>query len=121
MRPLDLFVDGLAMFTTDGPAAAAPTLRRAVTAFHDDPLSAMEAELGSAPVAACMVWDFEGFHALAARQVQALRDVGGAQKSALGADEPWRARRSSPGICRVPRPTSTRRARSSTRPEAGSR
>ena len=32
-RPVDLLLDGLALLVTDGPAAAAPTLRQAVDAF----------------------------------------------------------------------------------------
>ena len=32
-RPVDLVLDGLALVVTDGPAAAAPTLRQAISAF----------------------------------------------------------------------------------------
>jgi hypothetical protein len=32
-RPADLLLDGLALLVTDGPAAAAPVLRQAVTTF----------------------------------------------------------------------------------------
>jgi hypothetical protein len=37
-RPLDLLLDGLALLTTDGHAAATPTLQRAATALLDIPL-----------------------------------------------------------------------------------
>ena len=56
-RPVDLLLDGLARLVTDGPAAAAPTLRQAVSAFAGADVTAEEGLrwgwLAAAPPALC--------------------------------------------------------------------
>jgi DNA-binding CsgD family transcriptional regulator len=75
-RPLDLLLDGLALLTTDGRAAATPTLQRAAKALADMPMEdAMRWGLVSTSASAA-VWDDEGMGAIAARQVQLIRDAG---------------------------------------------
>jgi DNA-binding CsgD family transcriptional regulator/tetratricopeptide (TPR) repeat protein len=77
-RPHDLLLDGLAMVTTGGPAAAAPTLRRALSTFRARQLSPSEALnwLGFQAGAATMLWDYPSFRALAEAEVQVARDLG---------------------------------------------
>ena len=77
-RPSDLLLDGLARLITDGRAAAVPTLERAVGAFAGDGISA-EAALRwgfLAVVPALVLWDFDGWFAIADRGVQLARDAG---------------------------------------------
>jgi DNA-binding CsgD family transcriptional regulator len=75
---LDLLLDGLALLTTEGHAAAAPTLKRAVTAFTGDGISREEAVrwLWLASVAAVRLWDDESWEVLSKRHVQLARDAG---------------------------------------------
>jgi DNA-binding CsgD family transcriptional regulator/tetratricopeptide (TPR) repeat protein len=75
-RPLDVLLDGLALLITEGHAVAAPTLQRAMRALVDMPAEDVLRWGWMAVGARCAVWDFEGFHATAARQVQMLRDAG---------------------------------------------
>ena len=75
-RPLDVLLDGLALLITEGHAVAAPTLQRAMRALVDMPAEDVLRWGWMAVGARCAVWDFEGFHATAARQVQILRDAG---------------------------------------------
>src|SRR5262249_54379923 len=63
-RPLDVLLDGLAMFTTDGLPAAAPTLRRALVAVRAAPLSPASQERGLALGATTLLWDYESLHAM---------------------------------------------------------
>jgi DNA-binding CsgD family transcriptional regulator len=75
-RPLDLLLDGLALLTTDGRAAATPTLQQAAKALADMPMEdALRWGLVSTSASAA-VWDYEGMGAIAARQVQLIRDAG---------------------------------------------
>jgi DNA-binding CsgD family transcriptional regulator len=75
-RPLDLLLGGLALLTTDGRAAAAPTLQRAAKALADMPVEdALRWGLVSTSASAA-VWDDEGMEAIAARQVRLIRDAG---------------------------------------------
>src|SRR5262249_28511476 len=55
-RPFDLVLDGLAMFTTDGPAAAAPVLRRALDTYRDEQPT-LEEMRGLDQGAATVLWD----------------------------------------------------------------
>jgi DNA-binding CsgD family transcriptional regulator len=93
-RPLDVFLDGLALLITDGRAAAAPTLRRAAAALADIPVEDA-LRWGSVAAGACaLVWDFEGMLAMSARQVQLARDAGAIALlplylSQLGIALPW--------------------------------
>ncbi len=77
-RPSDLLLDGLARLITDGRAAGVPTLERAVGAFAGDGISA-EAALRwgfLAVVPALVLWDFDGWLAIADRGAQLARDAG---------------------------------------------
>jgi DNA-binding CsgD family transcriptional regulator len=75
-RPIHLLLDGLALLTTDGRAAATPTLKRAATALVDIPVEDVLRWGWVAPAASAAVWDFEGLLAISARQVQLVRDAG---------------------------------------------
>jgi DNA-binding CsgD family transcriptional regulator len=77
-RPFDLLLDGLALLTTDGHAAAVPILQRAAAALADIPAGAVLRWGWVAPSATSLLWDIEGMHAIAARQVQVIRDSGAA-------------------------------------------
>ena len=95
-RTLDLVLDGLALIVTDGPAAAGPTLRRAVSAFVSAHITPEEA-LGwgwAAQAAVSALWDDNAWRAVLARQVRLARDVGAldqlpAMLGALGTASAW--------------------------------
>ena len=81
-RAVDLLVDAFATRLTEGYAAAAPALRRAVDAVLD---AEVEGDLGrwlwltgyrGGAIAALELWDADAWHALAERQVQVARDMG---------------------------------------------
>jgi DNA-binding CsgD family transcriptional regulator len=76
-RLVDLVLDGFALLVTDGPAAAAPLLRQATSAFTS--LDIPEEEILRwgfvATVADEALWDDEGWR-VTVRQVQLARDVG---------------------------------------------
>jgi DNA-binding NarL/FixJ family response regulator len=77
-RPLDLLLDGLSLLITEGRTAAGPTLEATVDAFAHDTIST-EAGLRwgwLATVAAIVMWDFDGWLAIVAREVQLARDAG---------------------------------------------
>jgi DNA-binding CsgD family transcriptional regulator len=77
-HPSDLLLDGLVELITEGRAAAAPTLRRAVSAFRGQEISVEKglqwAVLASS--AAVTLWDFESWGAVIARQAELARDAG---------------------------------------------
>ena len=75
-RPGDLLLDGLALLVTDGPAAAAPALRRASSAFASADIPAAEALRWGwlASAAGYALWDHDWD--LTARQVQLAREAG---------------------------------------------
>jgi len=77
-RPVDLVLDGLALVITDGPAAAAPTLRRAVSAFSGEGISVPdELRWGwLAQATASALWDDAAWRAMLVRQLRLARDVG---------------------------------------------
>ena len=77
-RTVDLVLDGLALIVTDGPAAAAPALRRAVSAFAGADITAAEALRWGwlAQAAASALWDNDAWHALLVRQVRLAREAG---------------------------------------------
>jgi len=95
-RPVDLVLDGLALLVTEGPAAAAPTLRQAASAFAG-PDIAMEEGLRwgwMAQAAASAVWDDDTWRALLVRQVRLARDAGALDQlpvdlGALGTNAAW--------------------------------
>jgi DNA-binding CsgD family transcriptional regulator/tetratricopeptide (TPR) repeat protein len=76
LRPHHMLLDGVARLTTEGLAAAAPTLRRAVRALPE--MSDEEVlRWGMAHLAAAAaVWDPETLLAAASRIVQLVRDAG---------------------------------------------
>jgi DNA-binding CsgD family transcriptional regulator len=77
-HPWDLLLDGLALQITDGPAVGVPTLKRAVRAFREEEMATEDVMrwLWLAGRAAGFVWDYDGWDALSARQLQAARDAG---------------------------------------------
>ena len=92
--PLGLLLDGLAMLTTDGRAAATPTLQRAAREMADIPMEDVVRWGWAAAAASNAVWDDEGMLAITARQVQLVRDAGAIaqlpiQLSALAVATSW--------------------------------
>jgi DNA-binding CsgD family transcriptional regulator len=77
-RPSDLLLDGLAVLITEGRAAAAPMLRRAVRVFAEDKIAFEEGlRWGSAAaIAPLMMWDEEHWYTVQARQLQFVREAG---------------------------------------------
>jgi DNA-binding CsgD family transcriptional regulator len=77
-RPHDLLLDGLALFTTDGWATAAPVLRRAVAAFADVQLPAAEGFrwFGYSSGASTLLWDLESYELFATRSLEGTRQLG---------------------------------------------
>jgi len=77
-RIVDLMLDGLARIVTDGPSAAAPTLRRAVNAITDADIPAEEAFRWGwlIQTAAILLWDDDAWRTLLARQVRLARAAG---------------------------------------------
>ena len=82
-RAVDVLLDAFAMRLTEGYAAAAPTLTRALELVlalnvpdgRSRPLALARRSRASA-IVALELWDAESWHALAARQVQFARDTG---------------------------------------------
>jgi len=95
-HPADLVLAGLAMVVTDGPAAAAPMLRDAISAFRDVGMTmAEELRWGwFAQAAASALWDDAAWRAMLTRQVQLARDAGALDQlpitlGALGTAVAW--------------------------------
>ena len=95
-RPVDLVLDGLTLLVTDGPAAAAPTLRQAVSAFSGAAVSAAdELRWGwLAQATASALWDDEAWRAMLVRQLRLARDAGALERlpillAALGTAFAW--------------------------------
>ncbi len=84
-RLAELLLDGLARLVTDGRNAAAPTLRAAVSAFTSRKIPAEEGLRWGwlAQAAAIVLWDEDGWHAIAARQTQLAREVGALDQLAI--------------------------------------
>jgi DNA-binding CsgD family transcriptional regulator len=72
--PSDLLLDGLAQLVAEGLASAAPTLRKAVSAFRDDDRVLQFGSMAS--TAAAALWDVESWKAVSSRQLQLARDAG---------------------------------------------
>jgi DNA-binding CsgD family transcriptional regulator len=70
----DLLLDGLAQLVAEGLGPAAPTLRKAVSAFREDEKVLQFG--GMAARAAATLWDVESWDAVITRQVQLARDAG---------------------------------------------
>src|SRR5215211_2846888 len=77
-HPSDLLLDGLAELVTEGRSAAAPALRRAVSAFRGERISVDKGlQWGAlASSAAVELWDFESWDAIITRQMELARDAG---------------------------------------------
>jgi ATP/maltotriose-dependent transcriptional regulator MalT len=75
-RPLGLLLQGLALLTTDGRAAATQTLQRATRALAGIALEDVLRWGWMATAASTAVWDDEAFYSICTRQVQLVRDVG---------------------------------------------
>ncbi len=77
-RPVDLLLDGLTLLITDGPAAAAPALRQAASAFAGADAATTEGLRWGwiAYGAASTLWDDDAWRAILARQVHLARQVG---------------------------------------------
>ena len=93
-RPLDLLLDGLALLTTDGRAAATPILQRAAKALVEIPVEDVLRWGWVATGASDAVWDVEGTHAVAVRNVQLARAAGALAElpvhlNALGLAAAW--------------------------------
>ena len=94
--PVDLVLDGLALLVTDGPTAAAPTLRHVVNAFASPGMSAGEGLRWGwfAQAAASALWDDDAWHAMLVRQVRLAREAGALDQlpimlGALGTAAVW--------------------------------
>jgi DNA-binding CsgD family transcriptional regulator len=76
--PHDLLLDGLAILVTDGRAAAAPILGRAVGIFAGDEIAVEEGlRWGwTAAISATMLWDLETAQSIHLRQLQSAREAG---------------------------------------------
>jgi DNA-binding CsgD family transcriptional regulator len=75
---IDLLMDGLALLITDGYAASAPPLQRAVSAFCSEDISAKEALRWLWPVCSTAVrlWDDRSWDLLLSRYVALAREAG---------------------------------------------
>jgi DNA-binding CsgD family transcriptional regulator len=78
LRAVDDLLDGLALHFTRGPTAGTPVLRQAVDAFDSVDITDEERLRWSlvAGRAAALIWDYDSWDALTARQVQLARDAG---------------------------------------------
>ena len=77
-RAPELLLDGLALLVTDGYASGTPVLKEALRAFRADDLGKEERLRWSwlAGRAAALIWDYDSWDVLTARQIQAARDAG---------------------------------------------
>jgi DNA-binding CsgD family transcriptional regulator/tetratricopeptide (TPR) repeat protein len=75
-HPRDVLLDGLALLTTDGRAAAAATLQQAAKSLTGIPVEDVLRWGWAATGASNAVWDDEATHVIAARQVRLVRDAG---------------------------------------------
>ena len=82
-RPVDVLLDAVALRFTDGYAAAAPTVTRALELLLTLDVTSGEARRwlwltagNAAGILAMELWDFPSWHTLTARNVQVARDAG---------------------------------------------
>jgi DNA-binding CsgD family transcriptional regulator len=78
-RPADVLLDGLAAWFTEGSAAGAPLVKRALGAFRDDDMPSEDSLRWGAlasRIAGDGAWDHEGWEALLSRQVRLVREAG---------------------------------------------
>ena len=95
-RPVDLVLAGLALLVADGPAAAAPTLRQAVSVFTGAGLTVEDGLRWGwmAQGAASALWDSDAWHVMLVRQLQLARDAGALERlplllASLGTEVVW--------------------------------
>jgi DNA-binding CsgD family transcriptional regulator/tetratricopeptide (TPR) repeat protein len=93
-RPLDMFLDSLASLILDGLPTAASALQQVAKLLIQIPLEDVLLWGWMATFVNCAIWDHEGWHAIAVRQVQLVRDAGAlamlpAHLSSLGAAVAW--------------------------------
>jgi DNA-binding CsgD family transcriptional regulator len=93
-RPLDVLLDGLALLTTDGRAAAAATLQHAAKMLTSIPVEDVLRWGWAATGASDAVWDDTSTRAIAERQVQLVREAGALAElpihlAALGLATAW--------------------------------
>src|SRR5215471_13370933 len=74
-RPADLLLDGMAVLVTEGYAAGAPALMRALNAYRSGDVFPEEG-LWQACHSAGLLWDYDSWQALSDRQVEIARDAG---------------------------------------------
>ena len=74
--PLELLLDGMAALTTEGHAAATPTLQRAAEALAEIPAEDALRWGWAAIAPSTTLWDDEGMRAISTRQVKIVRDAG---------------------------------------------
>jgi DNA-binding CsgD family transcriptional regulator len=91
---LDVLLDGLAMLTTDGRAAATPVLQRAARAAVEMPAHDVLRWGALAVAASTAIWDSDRATAIAGRQAQIVRDAAALAElpthlSALAVDKAW--------------------------------
>lgn len=86
VRAADELLDGLSLLVTDGHAAGAPLLRRALSGFRVEELSPLECLRwgGVACIASGLMWDYESWDAISARLVRSARDAGALSALPLG-------------------------------------
>jgi DNA-binding CsgD family transcriptional regulator len=84
-RPVDLLLNGLALLINEGPAAAAATLRRAMSVFVSDDVPIEEGLRWGwlAMTAPFVLWDDDGVHAICARQIELVREAGSLEQLPL--------------------------------------
>jgi AAA ATPase domain len=84
--PTELLLDGLALIITDGLAAAAPMLRQATSLFAGNGIPAGDRlRRGWIALAApLMLWDYDGYRAILARQVELIRSEGALDRLPIG-------------------------------------
>jgi len=94
--PMELLLNGLALLITDGRAAAAPTLRRAISIFASADISVGDGLRWGwmAQAATNALWDDDGWRAIIARQVQIVRKAGALDRlpiylAAMGTTTAW--------------------------------
>jgi DNA-binding CsgD family transcriptional regulator len=77
-RAPDLLLDGVAVMITEGHAAAAPLLKRALTAFRDGDIMVNGGFrwLWPAEEAAIELWDYDSWRDLAERELRLVREAG---------------------------------------------
>src|SRR5436190_11078964 len=77
-RPSDLMLDGLSTLGTEGRAAAAPLLRRAMATFGDEASPGQENFRWGwlTTISAKLIWDEDGWHTASARYLREGRDAG---------------------------------------------